>query len=60
MAIDKSKLPPIYIEGYFSDRYAAGGRPKYGYPRSSLPKVDDKPMEMVTSFMASRQTWEKK
>lgn len=41
----------LYIEGYFTDRWAAGDRPQYGYPAESLPEVGNATMTIVSGFM---------
>jgi len=49
-------LPPIFLDGYFTKRFESGERPKYGYPTNHLPTPRDARMEIVTSFIASRQS----
>lgn len=43
----------LYINGYFSQRIAAGDRPDYGYPTNHLPDAEGEEMEIVTGFIAA-------
>ena len=47
--------PSVFIDGYLNDLYRSGRRPTYGYPANHLPKTTGGPMNVVTSFMASRR-----
>lgn len=43
----------LFIRGWLTDEFAAGRRPVYGYPRSSIPAVVGGEMEVKTGYMAS-------
>lgn len=46
--------PCRFVEGYFSEQFAAGKRPDYGYPKNHLPETNLESMEVVTGFLAGK------
>jgi hypothetical protein len=44
-----------FIDGYFSEQFALGIRPDYGYPKNHLPETILDSMEVVTGFMAAAE-----
>jgi hypothetical protein len=44
-----AQLPPLFIDGYFTQRVKAGDRPSYGYPKNHLPETEGE-SEVVTIF----------
>jgi len=47
---------PIFVEGYFASRFAAGERPNYGYPTNHLPETVVPSIDVMTSFMSASDT----
>lgn len=43
-----------FLDGYFTQQFAAGARPEYGYPKNHLPETEVESMEVVTGFMATK------
>jgi hypothetical protein len=41
-----------FLDGWFTQQFAAGERPDYGYPKNHLPTTSLDAMEVVTGFMA--------
>ena len=44
--------PCLFLDGYFTQQFAAGVQPDYGYPKNHLPETFINSMEVVTGFMA--------
>lgn len=60
-ALTSTNEPPCsFVSGYFTDQFAAGERPDYGYPKNHLPETTLDNMEVVTGFMASQKKSPKK
>lgn len=57
MALDRDREAgrQIFIEGWFSEQFAAGKRPEYGYPKNHVPDTSIESMEITTGFMATRR-----
>ena len=53
LTVRQDREPCRYIDGYFSEQFALGNRPIYGYPKNHLPETILDSMEVVTGFMAS-------
>jgi hypothetical protein len=43
-----------FLNGYFTERFAMGDRPSYGYPKNHLPETTLEEIEVVTGFMAAK------
>ena len=42
----------LFLDGFFTQQFAAGVRPDYGYPKNHLPETTLDHMDVVTGFMA--------
>jgi hypothetical protein len=47
--------PALFIEGYLDERFKAGQRPTYGYPKNHLPHAGETRMQVVPSFVGARK-----
>ena len=43
-----TELPPLFVEGYFTNRFEEGDRPAYDCPKSRLPETANATMELAT------------
>lgn len=43
-----------FLNGYFTEQFAAGVKPGYGYPKNHLPETTLEKIEVVTGFMAAK------
>jgi hypothetical protein len=55
----KDSVPSLFIEGYLTDRFAAGDLPTYGFPKNHLPETTGGQMQVVTGFLASGSSKQK-
>lgn len=45
-----------FLDGWFTQAFASGERPEYGYPKNRLPETTLESMEVVTGFLAKPKT----
>jgi hypothetical protein len=49
---DRNEQQCAFLDGWFTQQFAAGERPDYGYPKNHVPDTYLDGMEVVTGFMA--------